>query len=184
MIQIEYLPIVLTGLGLTASIIYYAIVLRNANKTQQLQLETRQAQLFMTLYETYRSQEFRMQWTSILKQEYTDFEDFWNKYGLSNNPEAWANWQSVASFFHGIGILVKKGLIEPSLLEELISPNVFMAWVVMGPVVKGFQMWVENSDVMLSFHDYEKEGLSRAYKSWSGFEYLYDLLKKREEEQL
>jgi len=108
MIQIEYLPIVLTGLGLTASIIYYAIVLRNANKTQQLQLETRQAQLFMTLYETYRSQEFRMQWTSILKQEYTDFEDFWNKYGLSNNPEAWANWQSVASFFHGIGILVKR----------------------------------------------------------------------------
>jgi len=59
-----------------------------------------------------------------------------------------------------------------------------MAWVVMGPVVKGFQMWVEDSDVMLSFHDYEKEGLSRAYKSWSGFEYLYDLLKKREEEQL
>ncbi len=82
-------------------------------------LETRQAQLFMGLYETYRSPQFRKQWTTILNQEYTDFDDFWEKYGLENNPDAWANWQSVASFFHGMGILVKKGLVEPNLLDEL-----------------------------------------------------------------
>jgi len=186
MASLEVVALVLTGLSITASIIYYANVLSNANKTQRMQLETRQAQLFMGLYETYRSPEFRKQWTDILNQEYTGFNDFWEKYGLENNPEAWANWQSVASFFHGIGVLVKKGLIEPNLLDELISPNVFGAWIVMGPIVKEFQEWVERDGGVMSyqFHDYEKDGVSRIHKSWSGFEYLYDTLKKREEEQL
>ena len=45
--MIESLPLVLTGLGLTASIVYYENILNNANKTQQMQLETRQIQIFM-----------------------------------------------------------------------------------------------------------------------------------------
>jgi hypothetical protein len=186
MASFEVVALMLTGLSIAASIIYYANVLSNANKTQRMQLETRQAQLFMGLYETYRSPEFRKQWTDILNQEYTGFNDFWDKYGLENNPEAWANWQSVASFFHGIGVLVKKGLIEPSLLDELISPNVFGAWVVMGPIVKGFQEWVESDGGVMSyqFHDYEKASVSRIHKSWSGFEYLFDTLKEREKHQI
>lgn len=117
----------------------------------------------MGLYETYRSPEFRKQWTTILNQEYTEFNDFWDKYGPENNPEAWSNWQSVASFFHGMGILVKKGLVEPSLLDELISPSVFFAWVVMGPIVKGFQVWAEKGggEMINRFNDYEESGLSR-----------------------
>ena len=184
MASLEVIVLVLTGLSITASIIYYANVLSNANKTQRMQLETRQAQLFMGLYETYRSPEFRKQWTMILKQEYADFEDFWEKSGLENNPEVWANWQSEASFFHGIGILVKNGLVEPSLWDELISPNVFFAWVVMGPNVKGFEEYAERLDVRTRFRDYEWHGFSKLYKSWSGFEYLYDELKKREHKQL
>ena len=186
MITLDQVIYILPILALTASILYNALNLRAANKPQQLQLETRQAQLFMTLYETYRSAEFRKQWTDILKQEYTNFNDFWEKYGLENNPEAWASWQSVASFFHGIGVLVKKQLIEPSLLDELISPNVFGAWVVMGPIVKGFQEWVESDGGVMSyqFHDYDKAGVSTIHKSWSGFEYLYDTLKEREHQQM
>ena len=41
--MIESIPLVVTGIGLTASIVYYASILRNANKTQQQALETRQA---------------------------------------------------------------------------------------------------------------------------------------------
>jgi hypothetical protein len=50
MASLDYLPLVLTGIGIIASILYYASILRNANKTRELQLkaqehatETRQA---------------------------------------------------------------------------------------------------------------------------------------------
>ena len=175
MIQIDYLPIVLTGIGIMVAIVYYTLTLRNANKT-------RQAQLFMSLYETMRSQEFREQFNEIIRQEWSDFDDFWDKYGQDNNPEAWTKWQSVAMFYHGMGILVKKGLVEPSMLDELVSPNVYMAWVTMSPVLKGF---IERSSTGALRRRSRDEGrLSKMYSAWSGFEYLYDTLKKKEAEQL
>jgi hypothetical protein len=177
MVTIEQVIYVIPILGLTASIFYYAIVIRNQNKT-------RQAQLFMDIYETYRSPEFRRQWTLILQQEWTDIDDFMEKYGLDTNPEAWSDWMSVASFFHGIGILVKKGLLQPSLLDEFIAPNVFMAWILMGPIVKGFKEYVMNPSYRSRYRDIEGQGYSKIFDAWSGFEYLYDELKRREQQQL
>ena len=49
--MIETLAFILTGLGLTASIVYYASVLRNANTT-------RKTQLYMQLFLIISSEEF------------------------------------------------------------------------------------------------------------------------------
>ena len=53
MIQIEYLPLVLTGIGIIASILYYTMVLRNANKTQQLHFRARANELNKRLSRTH-----------------------------------------------------------------------------------------------------------------------------------
>ena len=65
MASFEFLAIILTGLGLIVSILYYSSILNNANKTRELQLktqeqaeETRQTQLFMKIYERFESKEF------------------------------------------------------------------------------------------------------------------------------
>lgn len=183
-VTLQTLLTYLTLISVPVGVFYHIMTLRNTRKNQETQLETRQAQLFMNLYETYRSLEFRKQWTMILQQEWTDIDDFMEKYGSDNNPEAWSNWMSVASFFHGIGILVKKGLVQPSLLDELISPNVFMAWVMMGPIVKGFEEYVKRPSIRNRYRDAEGHSFSKIFKSWSGFEYLYDELKRREQQQL
>jgi hypothetical protein len=59
MVSLEIIALVLTGLSITASILYYTMNLRNANKTQQLALENRQAQLYMQLMNKDTSQEFQ-----------------------------------------------------------------------------------------------------------------------------
>ena len=99
MVDYQILSIVLTGIGMIIALTYYALQIRNQNRT-------RQAQLLMNLYEVYRSPEFRARVNTVLLQEWTDPDDFWERYGLDNkNGEAWTNWQSVAGFFHGIGFL-------------------------------------------------------------------------------
>ena len=55
----QTISILLAGLSIAASIVYYASVLRNANKTQQVQLETRQAQLFLNIFNVYASKQFQ-----------------------------------------------------------------------------------------------------------------------------
>jgi hypothetical protein len=93
---------------------YYSLQIRNQNRA-------RQAQLFMQLYETYRNPEFRKLQISLSRYEFTDFKDFWGKYGVDVNPDAWSSWLAVAAYYNGIGVLVKKNLISIDLVEELLS---------------------------------------------------------------
>ena len=74
--MIEFLPLVLTGLGLTASIVYYASVLRNQNKT-------RQTQLFLQFYNRLTDKQFFEEYKNLLNQEWDDFDDNLEKYGCA-----------------------------------------------------------------------------------------------------
>jgi len=171
MASIEFLAIIFTGLGLTASVIYYANILQNANKTQKMQLETQHIQLFMQLYEKYSSQEFRKQHSTMINQKWENYDDFMTKYGNENNVEAWASWLSVGAYFNGIGVLVRRGKIDFALVEELLANSVFIAWIRMEPIIMG---WRSRED------PFSEEGRSTKYPFLNGFEYLFNELKKRD----
>ena len=102
MVALEVVALVLTGLGITASIIYYANILQNANKTQKVQLETRQAQLFMQIYNRFQEIEFRQNFNDVLTREWDDYDDYVKKYGRINNPLAQAKSASIGLFFDGL----------------------------------------------------------------------------------
>ena len=165
MITIEQVIYVIPILALTASILYYSFNLRTANKAQQLAIESRQAQIFMNLYDTYRDKEFRSYTTELRGWSWQDFDEFWDKYGEANNPEAWNIWITVALFYNGMGVLLMKNLIEIELIEELFSNVVFGAWSRMG-------------DIILEHRNRQKRHLA-SRDTFHGFEYLYKELEKR-----
>ena len=152
--------------GVIGGLTYYFITVRNQHKT-------RKAQLLMGLYDTYRSPEFRTQWSDVINQEWDNFDDFWEKYGRDTNSDAWVNWISVISYFHGIGVLLKKGLIDIDLVEELLVNIIFISWARMESNLKGFRETVAGQR-------FGGQGRSSRYDPYSGFDYLYNELKKRE----
>lgn len=183
-LTLQTIGILLTGLTVSIAAIYYTLTLRYTRRNQELTLraqeqakETRQAQLLMQLYETYRSPEFRILMEEILNQEWKDFEGFWDKYGSINNTVAWANWGSVAAFFNGVGVLLKKELIDIDLVEELLSNIAFVLWVRMEPILKGWRETVVR-------RRFGEQASSKKYETFSGFDYLVNELKKREQEYL
>jgi hypothetical protein len=175
MVSLEVIAILLSGIGISASLFYYSNVLQNANKT-------RQAQLFMDLYRTYRDPVFRKQYMDILNMKSTDFNDWWEKYGQENNVEAWTTYQTVASYFNGIGVLLKQGLIDIEMIEELLAPTVFMAWMRMGHVAEGFRDLSASKSFRALADDIEGNGRPKKkdWLPWSGFKYLNDELRKRD----
>jgi len=114
MVQIEYLPLVLTGLGLMASILYYTMNLRNANKTQQLALENRRAQLYMQLFLRITSEDFMKRSIDLLRWNYSNLDEFFQKYNEDNKLAA--KWISQLWHIDGIGFLMSEGLIEPEMV--------------------------------------------------------------------
>ena len=145
--MIEYLPLVLTGLGLTASIIYYASVLRNANKT-------RQTQLFMNIYDKWSGEELSQAYRilrTIKFNDYNEFESFW-KNDDPNNIE-WSAAGKLAGFYEGVGVLVKEKLIDIRLIALLMKGRTTQYYEMMKPYVVRYRQ-ENNSDTFLIETEY------------------------------
>ena len=110
MVDYSTLALVLTGLGLTASILYYAMILRNANKTQQLALETRQAQLFMQMYNRWTNSIVNEDYYPVISRKISNWEELKSIYNSDENYQRLLN--KIAGFYEGLGVLVKAGYLS------------------------------------------------------------------------
>lgn len=134
MVSVETVSIVFTGLSVSLAAFYYMSTLRNAQRTQQLQLETRQAQLFMQIYGQWNTMEFGLQYEKSMRMEWTDFDDFNGKY--LGDIETYTGWRMMARFFEGIGVLVKRGLIDVTLVDDLMSGEAMRYWEMFKPLIE------------------------------------------------
>ena len=143
------------------AIIYYTLTLRNANKTQQLQLETRQTQLFMQLYEQLNSEESMISWAELVNQEIPDYDEYLLKYDSSVNPAHYAKRAHLWYTFHAIGELLRMGTIEPDLVHRLqLAPMVIIMWEKWEHIIREIRVRENAPEIN------------------EGFEYLYNELKR------
>jgi len=127
------ISIIFAGLSIAASIVYYASVLRNQNKT-------RQTQLFMNIYNTYSSKQYQKDRERILRNwEFEGYEDFFMKYGPEADPDDHAIFDMFVTYFEGIAVLVKRGLIDPNLVYDLMYGSIIAFWEKFEPVILGLR---------------------------------------------
>lgn len=71
---IQAISQVMTAVGVVAAASYYILMVRNTNQNQQLTLETRQAQLFMQVYDRWNSSEFIKFWFEFKEADFEEYE--------------------------------------------------------------------------------------------------------------
>ena len=118
-IQTAYYMVAATGVLIAA--VYYVLNMR-------VTLQTRQAQLFMPIYSTYHSDEYMKAYSEIMRWKWENYDDYINKYGPESNPEAYIMYRKVFGFFEGVGVLVRRRLIDPSLVDDLMSGAIVQYW--------------------------------------------------------
>jgi len=121
MVDLTLVKDVVTIVGVIAGLTYYIMSVRNQNRT-------RQAQLFMQVYSKWTDNEFNENYNSIMNREWQDFDEWRQKYGRVNNPKENAIDKTVGQYFEGIGILVKKGLIDIELVDDMMSGLILGWW--------------------------------------------------------
>jgi len=132
--------------GVLVGVILTVLELRNLSKA-------RQTDLVMRLYSTFGSKEFLEDWQKVMGNEYENYNDFVNKYG-SWTPQ-------VGLFFEGLGVLLRRKLIDISLVDDLFTGGINMLWNKSKPVIM-------DARVQMNYPQYGE---------W--FEYLYNEMKKR-----
>ena len=120
MIQIEYVPVVITGLGLTVSILYYTMNLRTANKA-------RKGQLLMQAYARLDSPERMKAFADMFQWKFDTFEEFIEKYFEGS-------FGNIHVFFEGMAPLVRLGHIDIEYAAALFGGALVRYWDMMIPI--------------------------------------------------
>ena len=130
--------------AIVGGIVLALMELRHLKEQRKTELDTRQAQLFMQIYEPFHSREFQLARVECNRRmTWKDYDDYTQKYDALTNPEAAASIAMVGLYFEGIGTLVKKGLLDMSFVDELLSRQLRVFWEKFGPM---FQIYRSRKD--------------------------------------
>jgi hypothetical protein len=158
MIPLEQVLYIIPVLALAASITYYAMVIRNQNKTREMALEAQKTQIFLQIYGTI-TPELVERVSEMNKWLWTDYDNFMEKYG-----ERWGEVESVLQRYNGMGLLAKKNQVDLDHLYKLLILPIRGLWRNYEGIIR---------------HRRELYDIPELYE---GIEYLYNEMMNRSEE--
>ena len=132
-IQAAYYMVAATGVLIAA--VFYVINLRETRKTQQQQLETRQAQLFTQLYSDYKKPENLRLIGRAMQMNWRDYDDFQKKYDDVEQMEDRIPYTSWSMYFQEIGVLLKEGFIDINLVAQFLPDSFRRYWEKFKPII-------------------------------------------------
>lgn len=154
MASFEFLAVIVSVLGLAVSITYYAMVLRNQNRT-------RQAQLFMQIFNRFNETEFLEAWDKWFTLEYSSAEEGLRVFEDLENIRLR---RKLGAFFEGVGVLVREDLVDIRIVANLMAGIVHQFWMTIMPYIDEWREAYNHPRMM------------------SETEYLYNALKKYSED--
>jgi hypothetical protein len=127
--DVQTISVVIAAVSVVIGVINSILSSRRAEKNDEQTLETRQAQLYMQVYNRWNSLDLVNAYNQVrYTYQFTDAEELISKYSPEKHPEAAANLTMLGYFFEGLGVLVKKGLLTIDLVEDLMSQRVIWYW--------------------------------------------------------
>jgi hypothetical protein len=149
MVNIQTISIAIASAGVFAAAIYYMLRIRHETKV-------RQTDLIMKLYSQFNSLEFQKMLEEVLNREATNWDNYQKKYGS-------AEVTAIGMFFEGIGILLKRKLIDIELVDDMFSTDIKWTWEKMKNITLELRKIRNRPEIF----------------EW--FEYLYNEMRKREQ---
>jgi hypothetical protein len=166
--DLQTITVVIAGISVIIGVINSILSSRRAAQNDQMMLETRQAQLFAQIHSWWRSRDGAKAYGKV-RYTYNDFlqkmgmEDYLEKYGATGDIDVYADQMTLNAFFEGVGVLVKKGLIDIDLVEDLLSQRIIWYW----------------ENMLGSMVDYVREKTDDPTQ-YDSIEYLYHEMKHRQ----
>ena len=119
------------ALGVCVAAIYYVMTLRVQQTNMKATLQTREANLYMQILNKIDTLEFQTIWFDVMNWEFKTPEEFTeNIWPIKENK---AKMAYVGLLLEGVGVAVKKKLINIDLIDDLFSMWVIGYWEKYGP---------------------------------------------------
>jgi hypothetical protein len=133
-ITLQIIRDIVTIFGVLAGFTYYVLNVRNSQRIQKMTLETRQAQLFMQIYNRWADREMTKMEYEFQEWQWNDYDDYVRKYESDVNSLSLRT--TIGKYYEGIGVLVKRGLVDPTFVDDLMSTGILRYWEKFEPIVR------------------------------------------------
>ena len=144
MIEISMIRDLVAIFGVIAGFSYYVLTVRNQNISKK-------TQDFMRIYEHFSSKQTFSDWWIQLDSHWEDYDDFEKKYGSDNNPDFASVRFTSWNYYEGIGVLLRKGMIELDLTYRLLGVYTLMHWFKWETIIKKMRRSFVGSDFLENF---------------------------------
>jgi len=113
---------IVAALGFAVTCAYYIINLNNTRKTHELQA-------FIQVFDRFNNADFWTQFEEMMKREWTSINDYENKYSRAGD-------NVVFPTLEGLGVLLKRRLIDASVPWDLFGNYIFLFWEKYLPIIQ------------------------------------------------
>ena len=143
---------VVTIFGVIAGFSYYVLIVRNSQRMQRMQLETRRSQIKLQFYNAFKPEFFSKLANIIFLQEFTTLREWLDKYGPSVDPEGYASTMSLIYTLNSLGMFLKDGDIDPHSFFQIWNPlGLKEVWHRLEPLIKEWREYYEYQELWESF---------------------------------
>ena len=132
MLDIQSLSITLAALSFVVAVLYYDLNLREIGRNRRITLTS-------TVLEPFMTKEGYGEVMEMLVMEWTDFEDFKNKYDHRANPENANLRMAMWNRFETIGMLYREGLLDLKTLYSVIGGVLTVIWYKFKPIIESYR---------------------------------------------
>ena len=165
--DIQTATVVIAGISVVIAAVNSIVSSQRSAKNERLTLETRQAELFMQIYNRWNSRDFSNAYLNFryhkTVNDILDLTDI--PTGGRMTREEHSDWQLLTAFFDGVGVLLDRGLLDISLVEDLFAGRIIAIWEKYSKVI----------DID------EARRIRKDPKMHDHFEYLYHAMKQHQQ---
>lgn len=134
--DIQTVTVVIAGISVIIGVINSILSNRKAEQQRQTEIETRQAELLMQVYDRWSAKDFRRDSFEILTRwSWDNTEDMWRRFGPAGNLDDIIKFTTQASFYTSVGVLVEQGLIDINLVDKQLHNNIVLNWEKLEPII-------------------------------------------------
>ena len=91
----------------------------------------------MQIYHQWNGYEFNKKYEKAMNWQYSDYDDAMEN--ILSNAENRIALSTVVRFFEGLGVQVKRGLIDVSLVDDLMSGSIIRFWELAQPFIEEYR---------------------------------------------
>ncbi len=160
MVDIIDASAILAAAGVLVGVIYYILDIRNQTKLRELDVFIRMNASFSLSLMEWQQASFE-----VSDLQFKDSDDFAKKYGSwrTKTPTMMAI-HTIANYTDGIGYLLKRKLVGTDYVWDVYGPASIFFWEKLKPAIEGLRKEMNSPTV------------------FEPFEYLYNEMKKREQQ--